>query len=180
MTGELHLILGPMFSGKSSELTRMIRRYRAIKKQVLVVNHTFDSRTHNYVQTHDQERIPAVKVSLLAEVLQHSEFKDAEVIAIDEGQFYTDLYPIVLELVNTYHKKVYIASLDGDYLAHSFGDTLRLVSHADTCYKLHSLCYLCHQRAPFTKRLSKSTAIVEVGGKDLYVAACRKHFYSTE
>ena len=173
--GYLELIIGPMFSGKSSRLIQIIRKYKVLNKSVLVIKPIIDNRySHNsHIITHDKSTEDCVSRFKLSEVLDIDQY---EVIIIEEGQFFPDIYEKVLEWCKT--KKVYVAGLIGDAHKNLFGNLYLLTSHADEIIFLKAMCKICCDGtpAPFTKKLVKNDLIVEVGGDDLYIAVCREHF----
>jgi thymidine kinase len=97
---------------------------------------------------------------------------------IDEGQFFSDLYDCVLKLVDVHHKHVVVSGLDGDSLRNPFGEILFLIPYADKVKKLSSLCKLCNDGtvAIFTKRLIPHNEQIQVGGSEIYIPLCRKHY----
>lgn len=178
--GKLTLILGCMFSGKSTELIRMIRRYRSIDKKVMVIKHSIDRRyDSSHVTSHDQEKIESIMTTNLENIIGHSEFKDADVIVIEEAQFFNKLYDYVLYWVDVLKKNVILAGLDGDSNRQPFldGELLRLIPLSDEIVKLTGYCQVCHGEAIFTKRINTDTTDqIVVGSKDIYIPVCRKHY----
>lgn len=179
--GRLTLILGCMFSGKSTELIRLIRRYRSIDKKVMVIKHSIDHRyDSSHVTSHDQEKIESIMTTDLATIKDHPEFKDADMIVVEEAQFFKELYDHVLEWVDTLRKNVIIAGLDGDYNRQPFlgGELLKLIPICDEIKKLTGFCQKCHSEAIFTKRINTDTTDqIVVGSKDIYIPVCRKHYF---
>ncbi|KAH0574311.1 Thymidine kinase [Spironucleus salmonicida] len=170
--GNIQLILGPMFSGKSTELIRRIRKYRAAKRSVLVVKFAADTRySADQLSTHDMMGLPAVQASRLADVI-HLVDATIDVVAIDEGQFYPDLVEHAEALANA-GKTVLVTALDGNFLRKPFDVIPPLCALADHVDKLSSVCYSCFQDAPFSARITNDTAEVVIGGADMYVACCR-------
>lgn len=173
------IILGPMTSGKSSELIRLIKRQRTINTPLMIINHTSDVRYSNdSVSTHDKISEKAVCVSELFNVLEMEEYKKSKIIFIEEGQFFPDLYNFVINACEKDNKSIVIAGLDGDYKREPFGDMLRLIPIADEVTKIHALCKMCNDGtiASFTKRIVNSDNKVLIGGTESYQAVCRKHF----
>ena len=173
---EVHLILGPMFSEKSTTLFRKINRYKSINKNVLVVNHSHDSRCGNEIQTHDSVTQEAIKVSKLNDI-DNSFLLKADVIAIDEAQFFPDVYEFVKKW-ETHEKKLYISGLDGGYRRNKIGNLLDIIPLCDSVTKLNALCTMCQDgtRAPFTHRKSNDLGEVLIGNKEQYESLCRKHY----
>jgi thymidine kinase len=172
----LQLIMGCMYSGKSTELMRRVNRFTAIGKRVAVINHECDTRyTLNPVtQTHDGIQRAAYKVTSLDQL--DLPWDNIDVVAIDEGQFYKDLVENVLIFVETYHLHVIVAGLSGDYQRHKFGYMLDLVPYADNLWLSTAYCNICKNgtKASFTKRITSSSTQVDVGSTDKYIAVCRK------
>lgn len=180
--GRIELILGCMFSGKSSELIRRIRRYQSIHKKVLCINYINDTRYgENNIITHDQTKEKAIFISKLDVLLQNPDFNEADIIAINEGQFFPDLYDMVTLIADNYNKTVIICGLDGDFNRQPFGDILKLIPHAEDLCKLSALCGVCNDgtNAAFTKRITKSTETVLIGGSESYIPVCRKCYNET-
>lgn len=171
--GYLELILGPMKSGKTSRLIQLYKQNIFCNIPVVVINHSLDNRYHDeLLSSHDQIMIPCLKTLKLGDIA--SQWGDASVVLINEGQFFEDLYDVVLTMVNQ-GKKVYVCGLDGDYKRDKFGDMLDLIPHCDSVYKLTSLCGLCKDgsQALFTQRLTAETSQTVVGVHN-YVPVCRK------
>ena len=172
----LELIMGCMFSGKTTELIRRIRRFQSIGKKVCVINHNADTRTTDKVETHYGDNVKAMKyVHLMNFVNDYSNTQTYDVICIDEGQFFGDLYKAVLTLVEGYDLKVIVAGLSGDYRREPFGDILKLILKADDFMFCTAYCGICKDGtvAPFTKRISEGKEQVDVGAGDKYIAVCR-------
>lgn len=171
-TGRLEIILGPMFSGKTTELIRRTNRAKSVGKKVLCVNSQKDTRCAKEVQTHDATRLSALKVTDLSDILEYIE--EYDIITIDEFQFFNNPIPIVENLLDQ-GKMVIISGLDGDFRQKRFGDILELVPQADRVDKLHALCYRCGGDAPFTKRIISDSVQELIGASESYKACCRKH-----
>lgn len=180
MNGRLELIIGCMFSGKSTELIRRLKRYRAIDKNVLVINSAKDTRsTEHVLKTHDGVTFNCIKTNNLNEVFNSKDFRKIEIIGIDEGQFFEGLHDFVLTALQL-DKHIIIASLDGDSNQCTFGETLSLIPLADDIVKLKALCMECNDgtAAAFSKRIAMKCECQElIGAEDLYRAVCRKHLF---
>ena len=175
MNSKLHLILGSMYSGKSSILIRELLRYRAIGKHIFCINSLKDIRTINdEIMTHDGISIPACK----SENLMNDVYLpyNIEVVGIDEAQFFPDLLPFVQKMLNN-GMIVIVAGLDGDYQQKEFGDILKLIPLSDSYQKCYAFCKLCHDGTPgsFTKRIINNDSQVLVGSEKEYISVCRKH-----
>ena len=179
--GKLELIIGNMFSGKSSELIRRINREKAINKKILVINYSQDNRySTDSVATHDNTSVKCLKVSNLIDIPEDTILK-YDSFFIDEGQFFTDLYLNVVSLVETYKKHVVVSGLDGDSNREVFGQLISLIPICDTVDKLRAYCVKCNDGtyAPFTRKINGSNSqLVDIGGIDKYIPVCRFHFNS--
>lgn len=170
--GSLHIVLGPMFSGKTTRLINIYHARKYIGKKVAVINYSEDKRYHSkMLSTHDQVMIPCIQISQLAGF----DCSLYDTILINEGQFFSDLYSHVLEYVEKYGKEVYIFGLDGDYLRCKFGSVLDLISYCDSVEKLTALCSTCRDGtlAHFSHRLTGELEQLVIGA-DNYNSLCRK------
>ena len=177
-TGRLELIVGNMFSGKSSELIRRINRERSINKKILVINYIGDNRySKDCVSTHDLTKVKCLKLEKLM-TLNENIINGYDSFFIDEGQFFTDLYPFVKMVVEKCEKHVVVSGLDGDSNRNPFGDIIKLIPICDTVDKLTAYCIKCNNGTlgPFTKKISTSECIVDIGGIDKYIPVCRNHY----
>ena len=191
IAGYLELILGPMFSGKTTQTIQIYKKYKYIGKKVVVVNYFSDNRYDiTMLSSHDEVKIPCIFASNLTSLWNEqnkllstemrsnsAELRSADVIIINEGQFFPDIYEIVLDMVEKKGKKVYICGLDGDYKRRKFGNLLDLIPFSDKIIKLNSLCSTCKDGtlAIFTHRLSKESEQIVIG-IDNYEPLCRKCF----
>jgi thymidine kinase len=177
MCGHLEIIIGSMFSGKSSELIRRLKRHRVIGDKILVINSKKDTRNvDSVVETHDKETFECIKTNDLLEVAATLGYQNAKVIAVDEAQFFGNLRFFVEQAMKD-KKHVILAGLDGDFRQQVFGDILSLIPMADDVTKLKALCMECFDGTlgPFTKRTVGNTLQELVGASDIYKAVCRKH-----
>jgi len=177
--GRLSLILGCMFAQKTTELLRRIRRYKAIGHKVLVVNYIGDIRYgSNKIASHDVDTYDAVCVKSLHEVGDQVMSGDYQVVIIDEGQFYEDLYPFVTKWADTLPIEIVVAGLDGDSNRNPFGDLFRLIPHAEEKEFLTAFCAVCKDgtQAHFSKCSRAKVNQIEIGGADTYMPVCRKHY----
>lgn len=167
----LEIIMGSMYSGKSTELMRRVRRLQSIGMRCLIINHTNDTRVGgNFIQTHDGDTLAAVKTEdiLLLDVKQY------DAIAIDEAQFFTKLKTAVTRMVNQ-NKYVLVAGLSGDFERRKFGEILDLIPIADDVTYTRALCQQCarpDRPASFTKRVSVEKETISVNS--LHIAVCRQ------
>ena len=183
----LEIIMGCMFSGKSTEVIRRIKRLKTLKKNVMVINHSIDTRytdgIQGYIATHNRESEPCISTDKLYNLIETQTFRDAEVIIVEEAQFFKDLFDFTTKSLDIHGKQVIISGLDGDSNREPFGEILRLIPHAEHVLKLSALCLECNDgtEAFFSKKLStsKGDSQICVGAADKYIAVCRKHFNST-
>jgi thymidine kinase len=177
--GRIEVIVGPMFSGKSEELIRRLKRARIARQRVACFKPDIDLRYHRTAiashssQTH--EAMTVANVERLREEL-YPQLKDVEVIGIDEAQFFDDgIIPLSMELVHL-GKRVLIAGLDTTFTAEPFGPIPALMAIADEVTKLSAVCMQCGAPAIHTQRLGQSQELVVVGAAGLYEARCRACF----
>jgi thymidine kinase len=178
MPNKLELIIGPMFSGKSTELIRRIRLLQKIDKKVLVIKPTIDSRYNvDKITSHNYESVDCQVITNLNEI-SDTTIETYDCVIIDEGQFFPDLVKVVSYWIENFSVDIVVGGLDGDFQRKPIGQILDLIPMADQCQKLNSLCNICKDGtpAPFTFRLVKSTDVVLVGGSESYIPVCRKHF----
>jgi len=172
--GYLEIILGPMYSGKTSKLLELYKQFTFCGIDTLVINYGEDNRYSDGLElvSHDQLKIPCIKALTLEEIGPLS----SRVILINEGQFFPDCVQWIKRAVEEDHKIVYVCGLDGDYKRQPFGNWLDLIPFCDKVTKLHSFCSHCRQkRAIFSHRLSKDTE-QKVIGSDIYIPLCRSCF----
>ena len=172
-----------MFSGKSTELARRIRRHKVANRQCLVVKYAGDTRyedepgardTKGHVITHDRQSLAAVPCSKLADVsnIVHA----FDVVGVDEGQFFGDLAECC-EAWARAGKTVIVAALDATFQREPFNDVLSLVPIAEEVTKLSAVCARCGDDAAFTKRVNTESKRLElIGGAECYAASCRRCF----
>jgi thymidine kinase len=173
----LELIIGPMFSGKSTKIIRKIQLARSIDKRVLVIKPSIETRYgEGKIFSHSLESEICLTSSNLE--IFHKDINLFDLIIIDEGQFFPDLKKYVLIWVDEYKKNVIVAGLDGDFERKPIGQILELIPHSDRCKKLTSFCKMCNDGNPaiFTKRLNSSQEQIKVGGSESYIPLCRKHY----
>ena len=182
--GRIELIIGPMFASKSTELIRLANRYKCIKKNILAINHKLNNRYgHQTITTHDKTVLDdcIITDNLASIKTKYSElYKNADIILIEELQFFEDAFDFVTTSADIDHKIVIAAGLSGDFQREPFGDVMRLIPHAESVIKLSALCKFCGDGTPayFTKRLVDSDEKTLVGHNDKYEPVCRKHFLS--
>ena len=171
--GWIEVICGSMFSGKTEELIRRLRRALIAKQEVAIFKPRIDNRyATDHIVSHDAQRIPSVSVSCAQEILDKS--ADAQVIAIDEAQFFdNDLVSVCEELADQ-GKRVIVAGLDQDYRGQPFEPMPQLLAVAEYITKTLAICMKCGNPANRTQRITESTERVVVGDTDVYEARCRK------
>jgi thymidine kinase len=177
-SGYLELIIGPMFSGKTSRLVEVYKQCKFCNISVSVINHSIDKRYDNeLLSTHDKIKIPCTQTERISEFWNETNLTDnliGDVILINEGQFFEDLYECVIDMLEK-GKKVYICGLDGDFERKKFGAILDLIPLCDKVNKLTSLCSICKNGTPgiFSMRLTNEKEQTVVGS-DNYIPVCRK------
>jgi thymidine kinase len=177
--GVLEVITGPMFSGKSEELIRRLKRARIARQRVACFKPDIDLRYHRTAiashssQTHEAETIANVE-ELRASL--YPQLEAVEVVGIDEVQFLSnEILPLAEELV-ALGKRVLIAGLDMTFNAEPFGPVPALMAMADKVTKLSAVCMVCGASAIHTQRLGQSQELVVVGAAGMYEARCRACF----
>lgn len=173
--GKIYLILGPMYSGKTSELIRRYNRYIISGKNSLLVKSVIDNRYDiQSLCTHDLHKINAVSCKKLSNL---ENLEDYDVICIDEIQFYEDNIEFIETMAN--QGKIIVASgLSGNYKRQPFQNIPQLSALADNIIYLTAICMICKSEgAAFTKRISSESAEVLVGSVEEYLAVCRKCYF---
>ena len=170
----LELIIGPMFSGKTSYLIDLYRRFNIFDGKVVIVNHILDNRYGNQLYNHNGDKVNCS----FSDIIDIEYLKQFDYILINEGQFFTNLAASILELIEKHGKSVYISGLDGNYKRECFGEMHKLIPLADNIIKKYAICVLCRDntKAIFTKKLSNSKGEIVVGGKKEYIPVCRRHY----
>ena len=175
--GRIDIIMGCMFSGKSTELIRLANRYKVLEKKILIVNHSFDQRyAKDSVATHSNMTMSCIAREDL-DITSLQQYKECDVLIIEEAQFFSGLYDFVLKSCENDNKIVIVVGLDGDSSRNEFGEILKLIPVADSVKKLYGLCVKCKDgtKASFTKRLIDNDDQVFIGSSE-FIAVCRKHY----
>lgn len=174
-SGWVEVICGPMFCGKTEELIRRLRRAQIAKQRVAIFKPKVDNRyADTAIVSHNRESLESFMVESPREILEHS--YDAQVIGIDEAQFFDEtLFPVVKKMANG-GKRVILAGLDRDFRAQPFGVMPLLLTEAEYVTKLLAICMKCGSPANFSQRLSAEKGQVVVGETDKYEARCRRCF----
>ncbi|KDP42199.1 hypothetical protein JCGZ_02929 [Jatropha curcas] len=181
-SGEIHVIVGPMFAGKTTTLLRRIESESRDGRNVAIIKSNKDTRYGlDSIVTHDGLKLPCVALPNLSSFRQKfgaDAYEQLDVIGIDEAQFFEDLYDFCREAADHDGKTVIVAGLDGDYLRKSFGSVLDIIPLADSVTKLTARCEICGSRAFFTLRKTEETRVELIGGADVYMPVCRQHYVS--
>ncbi|KAF6097668.1 thymidine kinase 1 [Phyllostomus discolor] len=156
--GQIQVILGPMFSGKSTELMRRVQRFQIAQYKCLVIKYAKDTRYSNLFSTHDRNTMEALPACQLRDTTQ--EALGVDVIGIDEGQFFPDIVEFSEAMANS-GKTVIVAALDGTFQRKAFGAILNLVPLAESVVKLNAVCMECFREAAYTKRLGLEKEILQ-------------------
>ncbi|HET9269125.1 MAG TPA: thymidine kinase, partial [Vicinamibacterales bacterium] len=174
--GWIEVIVGCMFSGKSEELIRRLRRAQIAKQRVQVFKPTIDTRfSAQDIVSHSEMRIESHPVATSRMLLEKVE-PDTEVVGIDEGQFFDLELPMVCNTLADRGKRVIVAGLDQDYLGKPFEPMPQLLAIAEYITKTHAICMVCGNPASHTQRLVPSGDRVLLGATGLYEARCRACF----
>jgi len=187
--GYLHILIGPMFSGKTSALLRLLFNEAAVGLNVLYINHERDNRSAGNFSTHNPlyreklaEKSNVTFVS--AQTLETIEIHSFDVIGVDEAQFFSDLNQIN-HWTDDYKIKVIVAGLDGDFRREKFGGILDLIPRSNKVEKLTAYCKACASKNPkviklayFTLRTTATNEVILVGGSDDYQPVCRECYLS--
>jgi thymidine kinase len=179
-SGWIEVICGPMFSGKSEELIRRLRRAEIARQRVQIFKHAIDARYDAAsIVSHSQQSLPSEAVREAADVLD-GVHDLTEVVAVDEAQFFDhDLVEVCDRLANQ-GKRVIVAGLDLDYRGRAFGPMPAIICHAEYVTKQLAICMVCGEPAGFTQRLTGSRDRIQVGASGMYEARCRRHFEPPE
>ena len=174
--GWVEVIAGSMFSGKSEELIRRLRRAKIARQRVQVFKPEIDARfSNNHIVSHSEMKHESINVRT-AEEIRANVLPDTEVVGIDEGQFFdNDLIAIANELAER-GVRVIIAGLDQDYTGKPWEPMPQLLAVAEYITKTHAICMKCGQPANYTQRTFESEERVAVGGANMYEARCRTCF----
>jgi len=177
MSGRIEIILGCMFSGKSTELMRRISRYEAIGEKTLIINSNLDTRTDDSVKTHDNRKKSALKCMNLMDIIQHPLFLTSNIIGIDEAQFFTDIREFLLKTEHL-NKTFIISGLDGDSERRPFGKILDCIPLCDEVIKLTAMDMIDKDGTPaiFTKRIIDNEDQICIGAVGDYIAVSRHNY----
>jgi len=178
-TGWIEVITGCMFSGKTEELIRRLRRAQIAKQKVMIFKPKIDNRySESSIVSHNDQSLPSIQIKDINDVLKLS--NDAQVIGIDEAQFFSnDIINVCNELADN-DKRVIVVGLDQDYRGLPFEPMPQLLSIAEYITKSLAICVECGNPADRTQRKTNSSERVIVGAADIYEARCRKCHYIPE
>ncbi len=174
--GWIEVIAGSMFSGKSEELIRRLRRARIARQRVQVFKPKIDSRfSADHIVSHSEMRHESIPVESSAEIAEHVA-PETEVVGIDEAQFFDSALVEVANELARRGVRVIIAGLDQDYTGRPFEPMPQLLAVAEYITKTHAICVRCGQTANYSQRIAHREGRVVVGAADVYEARCRRCF----
>ena len=172
-SGCVEVICGSMFSGKTEELIRRLKRAQFANQKIAIFKPTIDNRYSDVdVVSHDLHSITSTPVDSPVKMLAVPD--DVQVIGIDEAQFFDERIVDVVQTLANRGVRVIIAGLDTDFLGKPFGPMPALMAIAEDVQKVHAICVRCGSLANHSHRLSASRKLVEVGEKDVYEPLCRQ------
>jgi thymidine kinase len=175
-TGWIEVITGCMFSGKTEELIRRLRRAQIAKQKVKIFKPRIDARySKKSIVSHNDQSLPSILIDDIIEVLENS--NDAQVIGIDEAQFFNESIIHICNLLASRGKRVIVAGLDQDYTGKPFEPIPQLLAIAEYITKQLAICVVCGNPADKTQRKTSESERVIVGAADIYEARCRKCHY---
>lgn len=174
--GWIEVICGPMFSGKSEELMRRLRRAMIARKRVQVFKPLIDDRySHNEIVSHGDIRMPSEVVGTAADIMEKLD-RRTQVVGVDEANFIgAELIDLAGQLADS-GKQVILAGLDTDFMGRPFSPIPELLAHAESITKTLAICVRCGNPAKHTQRLVESEDLIVVGAAGLYEARCRRCF----
>jgi len=174
--GWIEVICGSMFSGKTEELIRRLKRVKIANLKVEIFKPSIDVRyDETKIVSHDENAIQSTPIDNSQTILLLAQGVD--VVGIDEAQFFDDQICHVCEQLAFNGTRVIVAGLDMDYLGKPFGQMPNLLATADYITKLHAICVVCGSIAHYSHRKAASTSQVLLGEKDEYEPLCRKHYF---
>lgn len=172
-SGYIEVICGSMFSGKTEELIRRLKRAQFAKQKIATFKPTIDKRYSELdVVSHDEHSISCTPIKSPSRMLQIDD--DVQVVGIDEAQFFDESIIEVAQTLANSGRRVIIAGLDTDYLGKPFGPIPGLMAIAEDVQKVHAICVRCGNLANHSHRLSQSKKLVVLGEKDIYEPLCRE------
>jgi len=175
-SGWIEIICGPMFSGKSEELIRRIRRAEIARLRIQIFKHAIDQRYEaGSIVSHNQQSLPSAPVSCSDEILRQVDDR-TEVVAIDEGQFFDSGLVEVCNRLANLGKRIIVAGLETDFRGAPFGPMPEMMAVAEYVTKQLAICIQCGEPANFNQRLTASRDQIVVGALGTYEARCRRCF----
>ncbi|MBP9998004.1 MAG: thymidine kinase [Bacteroidales bacterium] len=173
--GCIEVICGSMFSGKTEELIRRLRRAQFANQKVAIYKPAIDKRySEEDVVSHNNTHIPSIAITSPAEMLTID--AGIQVVGIDEAQFFDESIVNVVEYLANHGVRVIVAGLDMDYLGKPFGAMPTLMAIAEDVQKVHAICVKCGNLAGYSHRIVKNKDLVLLGEKDSYEPLCRECF----
>lgn len=170
--GWIEVIVGSMFSGKTEELIRRLRRAQIAQQKVAIFKPVIDNRfSEDHIVSHNEQRIPSTAIEDVSEIIEKA--KDARVVAIDECQFFDPAIIEICQKLANQQKRVIVAGLDQDYRGVPFDPMPQIMAIAEYVTKTLAICVKCGNPANKTQRVTKQTDRVVVGALDAYEARCR-------
>ncbi len=174
-TGWIEVICGSMFSGKTEELIRRLRRAMIARQKVAIFKPKIDTRySSTEIVSHDKQKIKSIAVETPQEILEKA--LEAQVVGIDEAQFFDNSLVDICQKLANMGKRVIVAGLDQDYRGKPFEPIPQLLAVAEYITKTHAICVVCGNPANHTYRKTKQKDKVVVGASDIYEARCRNCF----
>ena len=175
-TGWIEVITGCMFSGKTEELIRRLRRAQIAKQKVKIFKPLIDARySKDSIVSHNEQSLPSILISDINEMI--NKIDDAQVIGIDEAQFFKEEIVGICNSLASQGKRIIVAGLDQDYTGNPFEPIPQLLAIAEYITKQHAICVVCGNPADKTQRKIAEAERVIVGAADIYEARCRKCHY---
>jgi thymidine kinase len=188
--GKLELVIGTMFSGKTTYMMSKIAFFADLGFKILYINIEFDNRSDNSFSTHNpfinskeygkkgniEKNVTMIKTKELSNII----FNEYDIVIIDEAHFFEDLVDFVHKLLDN-KKYVIVGSLIADFKGNKFGNANDLIPISDEVHRLQAYCGLCAKNkkcrvAIYSKRMSDCEDTVEIGGSEKYVPVCREHY----
>ena len=173
--GWIEVICGSMFSGKTEELIRRIKRAKIANQKIKVFKPTIDSRSKNFIESHDESKLMCVEVKSSKEIL--TKVNNCDVVALDEAQFFDDQIVSVCNKIANSGIRVIVAGLDMDYLGNPFGPMPNLMAISEYVTKVHAVCKESGNIANYSYRKNEKKDIVLIGEKSEYEPLSRSVFY---
>lgn len=186
MNKSLTIITGPMYSGKTSKLFEIYKYNISNNKKQLIIDHSFVKenllKEHN-LYNHDKKYLPCIKLN--SKLLKNYDYKNFDIIHINEAQFFANLKEIILYILDKYNIHIYCYGLDSDYKKEKFGEIIDLIPHCDNIIKLTGKCnnpyFNCCNNSLFSHRLDENNTdkIVLINSNDNnYISLCRECYYN--